>query len=87
MPPMSTGMLDELGHARAFRKERYLVMPVGAGSPFTRDNYIPANHLFTDGKSFFRFIENKRRPTLKPRFAEATEMFDKWQKKRLSQKH
>ena len=86
MPPMSTGMLDELGHARAFRKERYLVMPVGAGSPFTKDNYIPANHLFEDGKSFFKFIETKRRPTLKPRFAETTKMFDEWQKKKLAKK-
>ncbi|MFW9917252.1 MAG: hypothetical protein ACFFGZ_16730 [Candidatus Thorarchaeota archaeon] len=86
MPPLSTGMLDELGHARAFRKERYLVMPVGAGSPFTRDNYVPANHLFKDGESFFRFIEKRRRPILKPRFIENTKMFDKWQKERLSKK-
>ncbi len=84
MPPMSTGMLDELGHARAFRKERYLVMPVGAGSPFTRGWIVPANHIFKEGKTFFEFIEKKRRPPLKPRFAESTKMFDKWQKKRLA---
>ena len=86
MPPMSTGMLDELGHARAFTTERYLVMPTGAGSPFTRDNYVPANHLYKDGDSFFNFIEKKRRPTLKPRFADSTEKFGEWQKQTLAKK-
>lgn len=84
MPPLSTGMLDELGHARAFRKERYLVMPAGASSPFTRDNYVPAAHLYRDEDSFFEFLERKRRPPLKPLFAENTSVFDKWQKKVLS---
>jgi len=79
MPPMSTGMMDELGHARAFGTDRYLVMPVGAGSPFTRDNYVPANHLFKAGEAFFYFIEKKRRPTLKPRFTAITEKFGEWQ--------
>jgi len=86
MPPMSTGMLDELGHARAFGTERYLVMPMGAGSPFTRDNYVPANHLYKDGDSFFYFIEKKRRPTLKPRFADSTEKFGEWQEQALARK-
>lgn len=86
MPPISTGMLDELGHARAFRKERYLVMPAGVGSPFTRDNYVPAAHLYEDGASFFKFLETDRRPPLKPRFAEITSMFDRWQKDALSDK-
>ncbi|HDZ69295.1 MAG TPA: hypothetical protein ENH43_02625 [Phycisphaerales bacterium] len=86
MPPMSTGMLDELGHARAFGTERYLVMPSGAGSPFTRDNYVPANHLYKDGDSFFNFIEKKRRPTLKPRFADSTEKFGEWQEQATARK-
>jgi len=85
-PPLSTGMLDELGHARAFRKERYLVMPAGAGSPFTRDNYVPASHLFKEGELFFEFLEKRRRPTLKPRFSEITSIFGKWQKEALSGK-
>ena len=85
-PPLSTGMLDELGHARAFRKERYLVMPVGAGSPFTRDNYVPASHLFKEGNLFFEFLEKRRRPTIKPRFSEITGAFGKWQKEALSRK-
>jgi len=84
MPPLSTGMMDELGHARAFRKERYLVMPMGAGSPFTRDNYVPTSHLYKDGNSFFRFLEKRRRPTLKPRFAKITDAFYSWQKKALA---
>lgn len=84
MPPLSTGMIDELGHARAFRKERYLVLPVGAGSPFTRDNYIPSEHLFKDGNSFFDHLEQKRHPRLKPRFLENTKEFRKWQNLTLS---
>jgi hypothetical protein len=80
-PPLSTGMMDELGHARAFRKERYLVLPTGGGSPFTGGTYIPKNHLFKDATSFFAFIENKRRPTLKPRLADQVDAFAKWQQK------
>lgn len=86
MPPLSTGMLDELGHARAFRTERYLVMPVGAGSPFTRDNYVPANHLFKHGDSLFQFFEKRRRPTLKPRFSDNIKEFAKWQEFRRPKK-
>jgi hypothetical protein len=54
MPPLSTGMMDELGHARAFRKERYMVLPSGGGSPFTRDNYVPSQHIFKSGADFFK---------------------------------
>lgn len=86
MPPLSTGMLDELGHARAFRKERYLIMPIGAGSPFTRDNYVPAEHLFKEGDEFFKHLERKRHPPLKPRFTQFTEKFKKWQTEILSRK-
>lgn len=77
IPPLSTGMMDELGHARAFRKERYLVLPKGAGSPFTRDNFVPSNHVFKKDTEFFDFIEKKRRPVLKPRFAKFMEEFCK----------
>lgn len=81
-PPLSTGMMDELGHARAFRKERYLVLPTGGGSPFTGGTYVPKNHLFTDVDSFFAFLEKRRRPTLKPVFADQVERFAKWQQAR-----
>jgi hypothetical protein len=78
-PPLSTGMMDELGHARAFGKERYLVMPVGGGSPFTRDNYVPANHVFKTGEELFSFFETKRRPVLKPKYDHFRKAFRKWQ--------
>lgn len=81
-PPLSTGMMDELGHARAFRKERYLVLSTGGGSPFTGGTYVPKNHLFTDVDSFFTFLEKRRRPTLKPVFADQVERFASWQQAR-----
>lgn len=80
MPPLSTGMMDELGHARAFRKERYMVLPSGGGSPFTKDNYVPSEHIFKSGADFFKYIETKRKIKLKPRFRKITEAFAKWQK-------
>lgn len=83
MPPLSTGMMDELGHARAFRKDRYLILPIGGGSPFTRDNYIPANHVFKTDEEFFYFIENKRRPVLKPKYQKFQKAFGKWQEKAI----
>lgn len=79
-PPLSTGMMDELGHARAFRKERYFVLPTGGKSPFTGGTYVPKNHLFTDVDSLFAFLEKRRRPPLKPRFTEQVEAFAKWQR-------
>ncbi len=86
MPPLSTGMLDELGHARAFRKERYLVLPIGHGSPFTRDNYVPTEHLFKNGNSFFKYLETKRRVRLQARFIDNCKEFHKWQEKVLSKR-
>lgn len=77
-PPLSTGMMDELGHARAFRKERYLVLPAGGQSPFTGGTYILKNHLFTSCNAFFSFIEKTRRPTLKPRFNDQVAAFARW---------
>ena len=75
-PPLSTGMLDELGHARAYGKESYFVLPTGAGSPFTAGNLVPRNHAFKTADEFFAFIEKKRRPVLKPRFTKQVEAFD-----------
>lgn len=82
MPPLSTGMMDELGHARAFRKERYWVLPAGGGSPFTKDNYVPSEHIFKTGNEFFDFIENKRKTSLKPEHKKITEAFNSWQKRK-----
>ena len=84
MPPLSTGMMDELGHARAYNKERYLVLATGAGSPFTGDNYVPSKHVFEDRASFFEFLEQKRNPPLKPCFTENVKQFGKWQQEVLS---
>lgn len=81
IPPLSTGMMDELGHARAYRKDRYLILPKGGGSPFTGDNYVPANHVFKSDKELFHFFESKRRPQLKARYANFTKAFGKWQDK------
>jgi len=67
-PPLSTGMMDEIGHARAFRKERYLLLPSGGGSPFTEGNYIPKGNVFTHEKDFFNHLEKKRKSPLKARF-------------------
>ena len=79
-PPLSTGMMDELGHARAYYKDRYLLLPAGGGSPFTKDNYVPANHVFETEGDLFNFIENRRRPTFKPKYAKFQKAFQKWQK-------
>lgn len=76
-PPLSTGMMDELGHARAFGKDRFLILPSGGGSPFTSGNYVPENHFFTSIDAFFKFIENRRGHQLKPQFAEQVEAFKK----------
>jgi hypothetical protein len=78
-PPLSTGMLDELGHARAYGKDRYLLLPAGGGSPFTSNNYVPANHVFKSESELFNFLESKRRPTLKPKFEKFQKAFGKWQ--------
>jgi hypothetical protein len=83
IPPLSTGMLDEIGHARAFKKERYMIMPVGAGSPFTVDNLVPAKHFFKSGDEFYNYIENNREPPLKPLFSEQTKKFGELQKQYL----
>ena len=69
IPPQSFGMTDELGHARAFGTDRYLVQPSGTDSPFTAGNYVPANHVFKTTDAMFDFLEKRRRPALKPLWA------------------
>ncbi|MDD2709376.1 MAG: hypothetical protein PHV34_15425 [Verrucomicrobiae bacterium] len=55
-PPLSTGMMDELGHARDYHKNRYMIYPRGL-SPFTTDSYIEKGRLFDDEKQFFEHLE------------------------------
>jgi hypothetical protein len=57
-PPLSTGMMDELGHARDYHKNRYMIFPKGL-SPFTSDSYIEKGRLFDDEKAFFDHLEKK----------------------------
>jgi len=54
-PPLSTGMMDELGHARDYFKERYMIFP-GGRSPFTTNSYIEESHVFADAESFFEHL-------------------------------
>jgi len=56
-PPLSAGMMDELGHARDYMKRRYMIFPKGF-SPFTTDSYIEKGHLFEDPEGFFNHIQN-----------------------------
>ncbi len=56
-PPLSAGMMDELGHARDYMKARYMIFPKGF-SPFTTDSYIEKGHLFEQPDEFFNYIEN-----------------------------
>lgn len=55
-PPLSAGMMDELGHARDYMKRRYMIFPKGF-SPFTADSYIEKGHLFETSNEFFDYIE------------------------------
>jgi hypothetical protein len=55
-PPLSAGMMDELGHARDYMKSRYMIFPKGF-SPFTTDSYIEKGHLFEKPEEFFRYIQ------------------------------
>jgi len=56
-PPLSTGMMDELGHARDYMKKRYMVFPKDVFSPFTTDSYIEKGHIFKDPDALFACIE------------------------------
>lgn len=63
-PPLSAGMMDELGHARDYMKARYMIFPKGF-SPFTTDSYIEKGHLFESADEFFNQIECvEKRPRL-----------------------
>jgi hypothetical protein len=63
-PPLSTGMMDELGHARDYMKARYMIFPKGF-SPFTSDSYIEKGHLFETADDMFRYFDEVEK---RPRF-------------------
>ena len=65
-PPLSAGMMDELGHARDYMKGRYMIFPKGF-SPFTTDSYIEKGHLFENPEEFFRYLEEEEK---RPRFTD-----------------
>lgn len=56
-PPLSTGMMDELGHARDYLKKRYMIYPPRHQSPFTTDSYIEKGHIFENASEFFICLE------------------------------
>jgi hypothetical protein len=60
-PPLSPGMMDELGHARDYHKARYMIFPSNGRmhSPFTTDSYIEKGHLFDTADEFFKYLEEK----------------------------
>ena len=61
-PPLSAGMMDELGHARDYMKARYMIFPKGF-SPFTTDSYIEKGHLFERADDFFKYLDTvEKRP-------------------------
>ena len=72
-PPLSTGMMDELGHARDYLLGRYMIFPPDHVSPFTSNSYIEADHVFQDGDGFFDCINTNGFRTLKFRHG-VTEM-------------
>ena len=57
-PPLSTGMMDELGHARDYHKARYMIFPQ-AFSPFVTDSYVEKGHVFDTGEQFFAHLEKE----------------------------
>lgn len=65
-PPLSAGMMDELGHARDYMKARYMIFPKGF-SPFTTDSYIEKGHLFETADDFFHYLDHVEK---RPRFTE-----------------
>jgi len=58
-PPLSTGMMDELGHARDYMKSRYMIFPPAHVSPFTSNSYIEPHHIFQDAAAFFHTLESE----------------------------
>jgi hypothetical protein len=65
-PPLSAGMMDELGHARDYMKARYMIFPKGF-SPFTTDSYIEKGHLFEKEDDFFKYLDEVEK---RPKFTE-----------------
>lgn len=63
-PPLSTGMMDELGHARDYLKKRYMIYPPQNQSPFTTDSYIEKGHIFSTADEFFICLEAEGFKTL-----------------------
>lgn len=67
-PPLSAGMMDELGHARDYMKARYMIFPKGF-SPFTTDSYIEKGHLFETADEFFTYLDHvEKRPQYNDHF-------------------
>lgn len=56
-PPLSTGMMDELGHARDYLKRRYMIFPPQNLSPFTTESYIERGKVFSNPEEFFLCLE------------------------------
>ena len=59
VPPLSTGMMDELGHARDYLKRRYMVFPSHKQSPFTTDSYIDKGRLVGSPEELFLVMEDE----------------------------
>jgi len=73
-PPLSAGMMDELGHARDYMKTRYMIFPKGF-SPFTTDSYIEKGHLFEKPKDFFGYLDKvEKRPKFKDSYVLQSEI-------------
>ncbi|NQZ56015.1 MAG: hypothetical protein HRT88_00880 [Lentisphaeraceae bacterium] len=56
-PPLSTGMMDELGHARDYLKKRYMIFPHSKFSPFTTDSYIDRGRVVASSQELFICLE------------------------------
>jgi hypothetical protein len=56
-PPLSTGMMDELGHARDYLKKRYMIFPQPKQSPFTTDSYIDKGRIVSTPEELFLCLE------------------------------
>lgn len=73
-PPLSAGMMDELGHARDYMKTRYMIFPKGF-SPFTTDSYIEKGRLFETPEEFFRYLDDvEKRPKFTENYVLQSEM-------------
>jgi hypothetical protein len=58
-PPLSTGMMDELGHARDYLKKRYMIFPHPKQSPFTTDSYIDKGRIVSSASELFMCLESE----------------------------